>query len=314
MGIWLAGSVAESVSATVTHRLGLASRAIFEIRAVIEDTRADRLGAIETGIMLFEQSVLPMVLFGLETFHIIPKKTMNQLNSLSNRFLKNLLGVGKYGCPIPMLYLETGMWTMENRILFRKIMFFHHLKTLPEESLAKEVTETQMKLNLPGLATEMAKTLKDWNISNVEMYTKNQFRNFMRKKVSQKNKEDLFSQSKNYKKIDLRNYEGEVKMKDYMRNLNLSSGRMIFRKNSFMIKTVMMNFKAEKRYKSLNYICQECLNLNPPVSHLDHQEALLSNCQGNADLRVDLDLDDNNQLAEYLRRVIDRRTQRMEND
>ena len=162
--------------------------------------------------------------------------------------------------------------------------------------------------------TEIAKILNDWNIRNVEMYTKKQFRIFMRKKLSQKNKEDLFSQGKNYKKIDLGNYEGDLKMKEYMKNLNLSAGRMIFRKNSFLIKTVMMNYKSEKRFKSLKYICQECLKMNPPVSHLDNQEALLSTCQGNADLRADLDLDDNNQLALYLRRVIDRRTQRMEND
>ena len=86
-------------------------------------------------------------------------------------------------------------------------MFYHHLKTLPEESLAREVMEIQMKQKLPGLATETAKILNDWNISNVEMYTKKQFRTFMRKRLSQKNKEDLFSQGKNYKKIDLRNKE-----------------------------------------------------------------------------------------------------------
>ena len=86
LGIWVAGSVVESATATVNHRLGLASKAIQEIRVVIEDSRADSLGAVETGIMLFEQSVLPMLLFGLEVFHLIPKKTMKQLNDLCNRF------------------------------------------------------------------------------------------------------------------------------------------------------------------------------------------------------------------------------------
>ena len=36
LGIWLAPSVADSVSATVTRRLGIATRAIHEIRSVIE--------------------------------------------------------------------------------------------------------------------------------------------------------------------------------------------------------------------------------------------------------------------------------------
>ena len=171
LGIWLAGSVAESVSATVNHRLGVASRAIQEIRVVMEDARADRIGAIETGITLVQQGVQPMVLYGLDTFHVIPKKTMKQLNDLTNRFLKSLLGVGKQGCPQPMLYLETAMWTVENLILFRKILLYHHLMTLPSESLAREIAERQIVLNWPGIATQMYQLLESWNIVNVQSYT-----------------------------------------------------------------------------------------------------------------------------------------------
>ena len=71
-----------------------------------------------------------------------------------------------------------------------------------------------------------------------------------------------------------------------------------------------MNFKSMKKYKSLKYICQDCIQMNPPVSHLDNQEILMTECLGNADLRSDLNLRDDTQLAEYLKRVIDRRIQR----
>ena len=118
LGIWLSGSVAGSVAATVSHRLGLASRSIYEIKAVIEDSRADSLGAVEVGLTLWEQSIMPMLLYGLETFNNIPKKIMKQLDDLNNRFLKALLGVGKNGCPLPSLYLETAPWAIKNRILF----------------------------------------------------------------------------------------------------------------------------------------------------------------------------------------------------
>ena len=104
--------------------------------------------------------------------------------------------------------------------------------------------------------------------------------------------------------------QGDLKMKDYLKNLNLESGRMIFRKNASLIKTMMMNFKSVKKYKSLRYICQYCIQMNPPVSHLDNQETLLTECLGNADLRIDLNLMDDNQLVKYLKRVIDRRIQR----
>ena len=152
--------------------------------------------------------------------------------------------------------------------------------------------------------------LESWNISNVQNYTKKQFKTFVKRKLSIKNKDDLFTESRKYKKIDLNNYQGELQMKSYLKDLNLESGRMIFRKNARLIKTVMMNFKSMKKYKSLKYICQDCIQMNPPVSHLDNQETLMTECLGNADLRSDLNLRDDTQLAEYLKRVIDRRIQR----
>ena len=112
LGIWLSGSVSDSVAATVSHRIGLASRSIYEIKAVIEDSRADSLGAVEVGLTLWEQSILPFLLFASETWDKIPSRTMKQLTDLNNRFLKSLMGVGKHGCPVPGLYLETASWTM----------------------------------------------------------------------------------------------------------------------------------------------------------------------------------------------------------
>ena len=167
LGIWLAGSVAESIAATVSHRLGLASRAIYEIKAVIEDSREDSLGAVEVGLTLWEQSVIPFLLFGSETWNVIPNKTMKQLSDINNRFLKTLLGVGKYGCPIPSLYLETASWTIQNRILPKKVLFYHHLATLPSHSLGSECYQAQKK-GLPGIVTECLETFKSWKISNVE--------------------------------------------------------------------------------------------------------------------------------------------------
>ena len=70
-----------------------------------------------------------------------------------------------------------------------------------------------------------------------------------------------------------------------------------------------MNFKQNKKYKSEKYKCPDCMKLNPTQTHIDDQDTLTS-CEGNKDLRSDLNLNDLSQLAEYLRRVIDRRIQR----
>ena len=309
LGIWLAGSVAESVAATVSHRLGLASRSIFEIKAVIEDSRADSLGAVEVGLTLWEQSVIPFLLFGSETWNEIPIKTMKQLVDLNKRFLKTLLGVGKHRCPTPSLYLETASWTIQNQILLKKVFFYHHLATLPSHSLGSECYQAQKK-GLPGIVTECLEIFKEWNITGVEAYSKWSWKRLMKSKLALKNAGDLFQWSQGYKKINIKCYErNNLKTKDYLKNLNLEKARVIFRKNCGMIKTVRSNFKNVKKYKAEKYLCPDCRHLEPPVSHVDKQD-LLTHCEGNRDLREGLELSDLSQLAEYFRRVIERRTQR----
>ena len=130
----------------------------------------------------------------------------------------------------------------------------------------------------------------------------------MRKKVATKNKEDLFSMAKDYKKIDLSSYEGNLKIKDYFKKLSLDKSRLIFRRNCRILNCVCMNFKNKKKYRSERYSFPDFLNLNPTKTHLDDQD-FLTTCEGNKDLRSDLDLSDLSQLAEYYRQIIARRIQ-----
>ena len=48
----VAATVAESITETVNSRVGLATRAIYEIRTIVEDSRADKLGAVQVGLEL----------------------------------------------------------------------------------------------------------------------------------------------------------------------------------------------------------------------------------------------------------------------
>ena len=59
-----------------------------------------------------------------------------------------LVRIGK-GAPIINYYWQAGSLTVENLILQRKLMFWHHLKNLPSGSLAKEVLEKQEEKGLP---------------------------------------------------------------------------------------------------------------------------------------------------------------------
>ena len=178
LGDWLSGDgLSQSVATTVKKRKGLALASIYEIRAVVEDCRSNAIGGLKTGIDLWEAAVLPMLLYNAETWMSISKSTLDELEDVQKRFYRCLMCVGlESGCPIPSLYLETGGILMSNRILLRKLLFLHHLATLPETSLAREVYDLQNQLNLPGLVSECQEFLRDHEFVAIYKYSKFQWK------------------------------------------------------------------------------------------------------------------------------------------
>ena len=174
LGCQLSATVADCVINTVNKRLGLATQHIYEIRAVLEDSRNRSVGSVTTAFQMWDASVLPMLLFGCETWSPVPKIILNKLKDLTTRFLKVTMGVGKNGCPLPCLYWMTGTKLIENEILQRKMMFYHHVSTLPPGTLSRDFHNVQKEHGL-GVVAECQQVLEEWNLSNIEVYSKNQF-------------------------------------------------------------------------------------------------------------------------------------------
>ena len=123
LGCLLSSTVSQSVTDTVNSRIGLARRAVYEIRTIIEDSRASVVGSIQVGLNIWEMSVIPMLLSSSEVWSDIPSKTMRKLEETHSLMLTNLLGVSKRGCPEVSLYLETGSLTMKNQIILHQMLF-----------------------------------------------------------------------------------------------------------------------------------------------------------------------------------------------
>ena len=140
---YLSSNNADSVHQTVLRRKGQARQAMFEIRSVVEDTRASHIGGINVALSLWEGAVIPMLLYNSETWGEISNKTWKILNNIFNDFYRCLFRIGT-GCPIIGFYWHCGDLFVENLVLQRKLNFVHHLANL-EEGLAKEVFEIQEK-------------------------------------------------------------------------------------------------------------------------------------------------------------------------
>ena len=104
LGCMVSATATASVSATVDQRIGLANHAIYEIRAVLEDSLSTTVGGIALRFSIWNASVIPMLLWEAETWYPLPKKTLKKLDSLMTKQLRVTMGIGKHGCPLPSLY------------------------------------------------------------------------------------------------------------------------------------------------------------------------------------------------------------------
>ena len=299
LGDWISQSgLAESVSTTVRRRRNTVLCTISEIRSVVDDYRSNACGGLAVGLQIWETGIIPMLLYNAECWLKMNKNTMEELESLQRRFLRSLLGAGS-GCPSPSLYWETGTLYMKYRIMTRKLTFLHHLLTLPDDSLAKEILCAQEKYSLPSLTDECKDILDELNISNIHELSKYQWKRLVKSHMRKKNKADLIGECHQYKKISFVETD-TFERQSYLSELNVSEARMRFKIARYMVLTVQMNFKSDPAFTANRWTCSGC------SGSLDTQAHIL-NCPGYSDLRSNLNLELDVDLVRYFHQVIRKR-------
>ena len=199
---------------------------------------------------------------------------------------------------------------MKFRILKKKLIFLHHVRTLPDDSLAKEIVEVQEKSNFPGLVKECQDFLSKAGINDITSYSKQQWKVKVSKLVSQANEAELKEKMKSYKKLSSLNASKEsCSIKKYMKEMDLRGARIRFKLRSKMTPTVKTNFKNKKEFIQLKWTCEGCAQESPNgeiVGNLDTQEHIQA-CEAYKDLRADKNLDNDKDLVSYFSAVIRRR-------
>ena len=223
---------------------------------------------------------------------------MDMLDDLQNQFLRNLLATPR-SCPIPALMWETGTISMENKIIKKKLLFYHHLTHLPHDSLAWEVADIQTRLALPGLLAECEELALTMGLTTPSTCSKFQWKKKVNEKILIKNRSDLLQKVEKgeYKKINLDELKSEVfELKPYMTKLNMHSARTKFALRTHMTKSVKLNFKNDPGNKKTLWKCNDC-------SSMDSQEHILW-CPAYGHLREDKNLDSDKDLTRYFQQVL----------
>lgn len=94
-------------------------------------TKEEDLGAlsIETRLVMYEKTGLPKLINNLECWTKIEKKEMKENErkvKIQGQMLKRLMGLPK-STPTLGILKETGMWTLEMRIKYHRMMLYQFL-------------------------------------------------------------------------------------------------------------------------------------------------------------------------------------------
>ena len=312
LGEWIScHGLSDSVDVTVKKRKGLTTLAIYEIRAVIEDCRSWVCGGLKAGIDIWELAVLPKLLFNSGCWMDISKNTIQELEELQLKFYRCLFAVGS-GCPIPSLYWETGGILIKNRILHSKLLLLHHVATLGEDTLAREIFEVQQELNLPGLHLECRNFLVKTGVTDIKNFTSTQWKKFVKTEVLKANMVDILNQMrKPYKKISHSDHvQEEFQLQPYLETLSIPDARLKFKLKTGMTPTVRMNFPSDTDFARKLWTCPGCSDDKAEyatVEGMRDTQAHILSCPGYEDLREDKDLSSDKDLVGYFRLVMNRR-------
>ena len=235
----------------------------------------------------------------------IPNKALNLLNSLTNLFFRTLFRAPK-GNPLVLYFWDTGSLLNENFLILQKLLLLHHLISLPNDSLAKEVVLQQREESLGGLLQESDYYLEQLDIkSDPVSFSKTQWAKLVKSRIHSKNKSDILKQISSYKKFNKDKLVTEnYGMKPYISSMSIADARTFFSSRSMMLSTVQYNFKNHPEYKANAYKCK--------CGDLDTQSNLLT-CKLYSHLREGLDLSNSDKdLVRYYQLVIQDRQQEKE--
>ena len=198
--------LAASVTSTINARYWRLLSAVLEIRTIIEDYRIDTVGGILTGLELWNLAVVPVMLTNSGTWIEITEESTTKLNDLQNDLFKYLLCTPR-SSPSTALCWDFGALPIKYRIMKEKLTLLYHIISLQENTLTKEIYESQKKFKFPGLIQECLLLIRNLNIPNITIEeVKNKIskikwkqivKNALKKKCEMELKEEIMT----YKKI-----------------------------------------------------------------------------------------------------------------
>ena len=140
---------------------------------------------VNVRLQLFEICIIPSIMYNIEGWNKISNKETKKLERIQHHSLCSLLHLPKT-TPYIALLNEVGMWRMEERLMYRKIMLLHNIINSNDDRLIKKMIEEQEESQEEGTwYDEAAKYLStlEMNIDMVRAMTKSVLKKTVKERI-----------------------------------------------------------------------------------------------------------------------------------
>ena len=142
--------------------------------------------AIQTRLRLYEVAIIHSVLHHVEAFPVVREDEVKELEKMQHNILVQLLELPQ-STPYAGVLMETGMWMMEARIHYRRLMLYHRLEHSDDRRTIKSMIKFQKNYEKrPGTwYSETQRILKLYKIeADVMKVLKSQWKREVKAKIS----------------------------------------------------------------------------------------------------------------------------------
>ena len=220
---------------------------------------------------LYESCFVHSLLHGLEGWHQHTKTEIAELEKIQAKALCQLLQLPR-STPYLGLLNELGMWRMQERMDYRRIMYLQNLLKSDDRRLCKRVLQNQREEEEDGTFYQTTKeTLTNYNIDAdaIENMSKSELKKTIKNKIEKKMAVVVGEASKKMTKLRF-TMETGFKRKEYIMKMDGIEGLHTLKTRLNML-PVYSNFKGDT---TMENVCCHCKSEEDNTEHLVECTAL----------------------------------------
>lgn len=140
--------------------------------------------------LLYESVVLPTILYNVEVMGKLSRKEIEELEKLQKTALTRIYELPE-STPYWGILIETGLWPLEYRLMYKRLMLYRDLIMSSNERVAKNIMQQQKKYALKGCLYEEIENNAnelgiDLNVIDTLHVLKSEWKKIVKRKIEEK--------------------------------------------------------------------------------------------------------------------------------